>query len=216
MTCATRHSRPSHMLQACLDQSPLCTPPRTLTSLLCVVRGRLLLVKTGPSDNTILMPNNHSVTVEDQQNGTYLVLVAIMMPATVKLIVNMDKDLPGTTGELPPIQLTFAKATEKPSTEELTPTAVVDVTEKVAPAPVDKAALTPDKTAPTASDIKGPELPTDKISPALSRASSRGPANGSMRGPSPPNEPLPSGAPKTVTEERTDPIIADQMNGAAS
>ena len=29
------------------------------------VSGRLLLVKTGPSDNTILMPNNHSVSGVD-------------------------------------------------------------------------------------------------------------------------------------------------------
>ena len=31
------------------------------------------------------------------------------MPASVKLIVNMDKDLPGTNGELPPVQLSFVQ-----------------------------------------------------------------------------------------------------------
>ena len=73
------------------------------------VSGRLTLVKHNMSDNTILMPNNHSVTVDDLQDGTYAVKVAIQMAATVKLVVNMDKDLPGTTGELPPVQLSFMR-----------------------------------------------------------------------------------------------------------
>ena len=34
------------------------------------------------------------------------------MTCTVKLVVNMDKDLPGTSGELPPLQLTFLKGLE--------------------------------------------------------------------------------------------------------
>ena len=55
------------------------------------------------------MPNNHSVTIEDLHNGTYEVHVAITMTAAVKLIVNMDKDLPGATGELLPVQLGFTK-----------------------------------------------------------------------------------------------------------
>ena len=53
------------------------------------------------------MPNNHSVTIEDLENGTYAVHVAVAMPCSVKLVVNMDKDLPGQSGELPPVQLTF-------------------------------------------------------------------------------------------------------------
>jgi hypothetical protein len=32
------------------------------------------------------------------------------MTSTVKLIINMDKDMPGTTGEMPPVQLSFVKA----------------------------------------------------------------------------------------------------------
>lgn len=75
------------------------------------MQGRLTLVKTGANDNTILMPSNHAVNVEDRGDGKYSVFVAVMFPATVKLIVNMDKDLPGTTGELPPVQLVFVKAT---------------------------------------------------------------------------------------------------------
>ena len=53
------------------------------------------------------MPNNHSVTIEDLHDGTYTVQIACMISATVKLIVNMDKDLPGTSGELAPMQLVF-------------------------------------------------------------------------------------------------------------
>jgi hypothetical protein len=73
------------------------------------IQGRLQLVKASANDLTILMPNNHTVTIEDNDDGTYAVLVTVMMPCTVKLIVNMDKDMPGSSGELPPLQLTFAK-----------------------------------------------------------------------------------------------------------
>lgn len=78
------------------------------------VAGRLVLVKqhdTVPnqSANIILMPNNHSVTVEDQDDGTYHVHVATVLAATVKLFVNMDKDLPANSGELAPVSLTFVK-----------------------------------------------------------------------------------------------------------
>ena len=73
------------------------------------VQGRCQLVKQGAADNTILMPNNHTVIIEDQEDGTYAVHVAVAMPCTVKLVVNMDKDLPGATGELPPCQMTFSR-----------------------------------------------------------------------------------------------------------
>ena len=65
------------------------------------------MVKLSSSDNSILMPNNHQVTVDDKGDGTYAVRISILMPVTVKLLVNMDKDLPGATGELPPLQLSF-------------------------------------------------------------------------------------------------------------
>ena len=71
------------------------------------VAGRLNLIKQSLNDITILSPSNHSVTVDDLQDGTYAVRVAVMMAATVRLTVNMDKDMQGTTGELPPMQLTF-------------------------------------------------------------------------------------------------------------
>lgn len=74
------------------------------------IAGRLNLVKQNANDITILSPNNHSVVIEDLQNGSYQIKVAVLMACSVKLIVNMDKDLPGTSGELPPMALTFVKA----------------------------------------------------------------------------------------------------------
>ena len=78
------------------------------------IAGRLQLVKQSATENTVLMQNNHAVTVEDKQNGTYEVYVTIMMSAVVKLTVNMDKDMPGSTGELPPLQLAFVKPSSAP------------------------------------------------------------------------------------------------------
>ena len=69
--------------------------------------GRLSLIKKDAADQTLLMPNNHSVTIEDMHDGTYAIRVAIKMAATVKLIVNMDKNMPAGAGELPPAQLNF-------------------------------------------------------------------------------------------------------------
>lgn len=80
------------------------------------IAGRMNLVKQSNTDNTILMPNNHSVIIEDLEDGTYRVKVACLLSCTVKLIVNMDKDLPGTSGELPPLQLTFIKKVETAET----------------------------------------------------------------------------------------------------
>ena len=73
------------------------------------VAGRLHVIKKDQFDATVLMPNNHSVVVEDLDDGTYAVKVAVMMAATVRLVVNMDKDLPGSSGELPAVQLSFVK-----------------------------------------------------------------------------------------------------------
>lgn len=71
------------------------------------VAAKNTYVKQNSNDITILSPNNNSVTAEDLQNGSYVIKVALQMACTVKLIVNMDKDLPGTSGELPGIQLVF-------------------------------------------------------------------------------------------------------------
>ena len=71
--------------------------------------GRLTLVKQGTADTTVLMPNNWAVTVDDNMDGTYHVNVAISISATVRLGVSMDKELPGNSSELTPLQLTFVK-----------------------------------------------------------------------------------------------------------
>ena len=76
------------------------------------------LLKQGVNDITILSPNNNTVQVEDMQNGTYAVRVALLMACSVKLVVNMDKDLPGTSGELPPVSLTFVSAAKAPAPVE--------------------------------------------------------------------------------------------------
>ena len=55
------------------------------------------------------MASNHSVTVEDLQDGTYAVRVAILMAATVRLTVNVDKNIAASGGELPPVTLNFVE-----------------------------------------------------------------------------------------------------------
>ena len=47
-------------------------------------------------------------SLTDNQDGTYAIQVALLMRATVRLHVNMDKEM-GQAGELPPIQLNFVK-----------------------------------------------------------------------------------------------------------
>lgn len=72
------------------------------------VAARLMLVKTGVHDLTTLVPNNHSVDVVDNEDGTYEILVSLIkIVATVKCIVNMDKNIPAGGGDLPAVQLTF-------------------------------------------------------------------------------------------------------------
>ena len=73
--------------------------------------GRLQLIKKDMGDQTLLMPNNHFVTVDDAKDGTYAIKIGIKMPATVKLTVNMDKNMPGGAGELPPVTLNFVEPT---------------------------------------------------------------------------------------------------------
>ena len=86
-----------------------------------VPTGRLSLVKQS-WDQTLLMPNNHFVTAEDLQNGTYAIRVGIKMSAIVKLFVNMDKNIPANGGELPALQIAFTtKDDRRPSAEEAAP-----------------------------------------------------------------------------------------------
>jgi len=72
------------------------------------VASRLQIVKNSPHDLTTLVPNNHTVEVVDNDDGTYSVSVSLInLAATVKAVVNMDKNLPANGGELPAIQLSF-------------------------------------------------------------------------------------------------------------
>ena len=53
------------------------------------MQGRLQLVKQSSNDITILTPNNHTVDIEDNEDGTYLVKVTVVMACIVKLIVKL-------------------------------------------------------------------------------------------------------------------------------
>jgi len=72
------------------------------------VSARMQLIKNNVHDLTTLIPSNHSVEVVDNEDGTYNVQVSLVkIAATVKVIVNMDKNIPASGGELPPLQMTF-------------------------------------------------------------------------------------------------------------
>ncbi len=83
------------------------------------ISNRLQLVKQSARDQTSLVPSNHSMTWDDNADGTYTVLLTLNIPCTVKLIVNVDKNLQAGAGELPPLSLTFqdssAAAEERPA-----------------------------------------------------------------------------------------------------
>jgi len=72
------------------------------------VATRLQIVKAAANDLTTLVPNNHSVEIEDNEDGTYHINVSLInLAATVKAVINMDKNIPASGGELPAVQLTF-------------------------------------------------------------------------------------------------------------
>ena len=99
------------------------------------VAGRLMLTKQGQSENTILMPNNHTVHIEDLENGSYAVHVSLAMPCTVRLIVNMDKDLPAQGGELPPLQMTFGGSEPSANADRVDAEAPLEEVAQAAPEP---------------------------------------------------------------------------------
>lgn len=61
---------------------------------------------------------NKQVTVEDMNDGTYLLKIAIRITAMVKLFVQMDKNL-GAAGELPPLTLSFYPDDEVATTTDV-------------------------------------------------------------------------------------------------
>lgn len=68
--------------------------------------GKLMLLKN-PVDNTILMPNNHFVNALDRKDGTYAINVGMAFTSTVRLQVNLDKNV--QNGDLPPLVLKYTK-----------------------------------------------------------------------------------------------------------
>ena len=74
---------------------------------------RLQVVKQGVHDQTTLVPSNHSCDWNDNNDGTYNIDMTFVISCAVKLFVNMDKNLPGGGGELPPIHLHFKQKNEK-------------------------------------------------------------------------------------------------------
>jgi len=71
---------------------------------------RLQLIKQGMHDQTMLMPNNHEVNITDNNDGTYHVdIKTIKIAANIKVIVNMDKNIPAAGGELPAVFLSIVK-----------------------------------------------------------------------------------------------------------
>ena len=90
------------------------------------VGARLQLIKSSVHDLTTLVATNHKIEIEDNSDGTYNVLITVMKIAvTVKLIVNMDKNIPASGGELSAVQLIFLSdnGTAEPSAaqDELRP-----------------------------------------------------------------------------------------------
>ena len=79
---------------------------------------RLQLMKQGVHDQTALVPSNHSCAWEDDGNGSYSVNITLNIACTLKLFVNMDKNLPQAAGELPPVQLQFIKNPNEGDREE--------------------------------------------------------------------------------------------------
>ena len=108
------------------------------------VSTRLQLIKAGVHDLTTLMPNNHTVEVDDRGDGTYLVKITLIkIAASLKLFINMDKNIPSGGGELPPVQLNFLPddASEDPESAA--------VSEEIASQPAtDESTRSPSSSAP--------------------------------------------------------------------
>ena len=84
-------------------------------------------MKQNARDQTSLVPSNHKLTWDDNQDGTYAIIVTLNIPCTVRLIVNVDKNMQAGMGELPAVSLAFLDsntATEENNPEKkLTPAA---------------------------------------------------------------------------------------------
>ena len=83
----------------------------------CTVGGlqlanRLMVIKQSVNDQTTLVPSNHTFGWEDLGDGTYSITVVLKITCALRLFVDIDKNLPGQSGELPPVLLTFVPTPE--------------------------------------------------------------------------------------------------------
>ena len=111
------------------------------------VAGRLQLIKKDVNDLTTIMPNNHTIEVEDLDDGTYRINVTLLkIAANVKVIVNMDKNIPANGGDLPAVTCQFVQR-EPRSAKELSEATGMDKEQQlqsaVADAPVAAEDVTP-------------------------------------------------------------------------
>ena len=111
------------------------------------IHARLQLIKQSSSDQTVLLPQHHQVTVDDQGDGTYSIKVQIRITAMVKLFVNMDKNMPPSVGELPALQLGFVKPEDD---EHAVEAALADAPSQGSPAEPSPAGAAPAEGGPPA------------------------------------------------------------------
>lgn len=79
-----------------------------------VLTNRLQIIKQNVHDQTALMPNNHSFVTVDQGDGTYQLILQTTMPCSLRLMVNIDKNLGNNSGELPGLMVQVVPEVERP------------------------------------------------------------------------------------------------------
>jgi len=79
-----------------------------------VLTSRLQLIKQSVHDQTALTPMNHSLVVEDRADGTYHIVISAQMVCSLRLVINLDKNLPNNGGELPGLTVHFVADPERP------------------------------------------------------------------------------------------------------
>jgi len=79
-----------------------------------ILTNRLQIIKQNVHDQTALMPNNHSFVTVDQGDGTYHLILQTIMPCSLRLMVNLDKNLGNNSGELPGLMVQVVPDLERP------------------------------------------------------------------------------------------------------
>lgn len=96
---------------------------------------RLQLIKQNAHDQTALVPQNHTLESVDLGDGTYHILVTLNFPCSVKLFANLDKNLPASAGELPPLTLNFVKLDDASDSSRQKRKSLTEAPRNVAEAP---------------------------------------------------------------------------------